>query len=235
MLTVYQFPRAKHEPSLSPYCLKLETYLRLADIPHENKFTIALKKAPKGKLPYIELEGKKIADSTFIIQKLAAMNPQWDLDQNLTKEQKALATAVQRMSEDSLMIIGWHFRQADASGWQDFSKIIFRGAPALIRVLIGGQIHKSAKKLSHKFGIGRHTHEEILQIADRDLKSISDLMGNKKFFFGDSPTTIDCTLFGVLFQILESGQPKILKDRSRKYSNLVEYVKRMRAEYERAG
>lgn len=34
---VYQFPRSLVIPSLSPYCLKLETWLRLADINYEVK------------------------------------------------------------------------------------------------------------------------------------------------------------------------------------------------------
>ena len=68
MLTLYQTQRAWNAPNISPFCTKLETYLRMADIP----YTIApgnfpFQKAPKGKVPYILFEGRLISDSSRII------------------------------------------------------------------------------------------------------------------------------------------------------------------------
>ena len=34
-VVLHQFPRGKITPSISPFCLKLETYLRVAAIPYE--------------------------------------------------------------------------------------------------------------------------------------------------------------------------------------------------------
>merc|ERR1712037_657151 len=49
---------------------------------------------------------------------------------------------------------------------------------------------------SYLQGIGRHTESEIWEMSFKDLRAISQLLGAKEFFFGGSPTTLDCVLFG---------------------------------------
>ena len=62
---LYQFPPAWGLPNPSPFCMKLEVFLRLAEIPYEVVTWPDPRKAPKGKLPFIEHEGTRIADSHF--------------------------------------------------------------------------------------------------------------------------------------------------------------------------
>ncbi|KAJ1358454.1 hypothetical protein KIN20_016882 [Parelaphostrongylus tenuis] len=38
-------------------------------------------------------------------------------------------------------------------------------------------------------GIAKNTPEEVAMIAEKDLDAISTFLGNKKYFFGDKPTT----------------------------------------------
>ncbi len=72
MIKVHQFEPAFGLPNASPFCMKLETYLRMTGIAYELSPPDMrdLGKAPKGKLPFIEDNGKIIADSTFIIDHL---------------------------------------------------------------------------------------------------------------------------------------------------------------------
>ena len=51
MITLHQFARVWDIPNLSPFCSKVETYLRMAGIPYEVADAIP-PTAPKGKLPY---------------------------------------------------------------------------------------------------------------------------------------------------------------------------------------
>jgi glutathione S-transferase len=69
MITLYQFAPVWGIPNLSQACVKVETYLRMVDLPYEVRSTVPMK-GPKGKLPFIEDSGKKIADSRFIIEYL---------------------------------------------------------------------------------------------------------------------------------------------------------------------
>jgi hypothetical protein len=62
MITLYQFEPAFGLPNASPFCLKLETWLRMAGLPYEApRMTLsAMGRSPKGKLPYIVDEGKPL-------------------------------------------------------------------------------------------------------------------------------------------------------------------------------
>ena len=62
MITLNQFARVWGIPNPSPFCTKVETYLRMAGIPYEVADAVP-PQAPKGKLPYITDGGRKIADS----------------------------------------------------------------------------------------------------------------------------------------------------------------------------
>ena len=57
-----QFPPSPNVRSISPFSLKLETWLRLAKIPYKNIYTRKFAKSSHT-IPYIELNGVQIADS----------------------------------------------------------------------------------------------------------------------------------------------------------------------------
>ena len=67
MIKLYQFEPAFGLPNASAFCMKVETYLRMARLPYEIARNADIRKAPKGKMPYIEDKGQVIADSGFIV------------------------------------------------------------------------------------------------------------------------------------------------------------------------
>ena len=81
-------------------------------------------------------------------------------------------------------------------------------------------------------GIGRHSLDEVAEFSFQDLNAISVLLGDKPFFNGNSPTTIDCTMFGHLVQFvympMDIPQKKYIKD---KVPNLADFVDRMRDKF----
>ena len=54
MIKLHQFRPAWGLTTASPFCQKLETYLRMAGIEHQVVVERDTRRAPKGKLPYIE-------------------------------------------------------------------------------------------------------------------------------------------------------------------------------------
>ncbi|HJM48751.1 MAG TPA: glutathione S-transferase N-terminal domain-containing protein [Alphaproteobacteria bacterium] len=67
MIKLYQFPPGWGLPSYSPFCLKLETWLRLTALPYEVVDEPDPRKGPKAKLPYIDDGGTVLGDSGLII------------------------------------------------------------------------------------------------------------------------------------------------------------------------
>ena len=71
MIHLHQLPKLKDTPySYSPFCLKLELYLKVMKLDYNNEYSLELSKSPTGKMPYIEMNGKKFADSDLIIKEL---------------------------------------------------------------------------------------------------------------------------------------------------------------------
>lgn len=63
MITLYSFGPGFGLPDPSPFVTKAEVLLKMAELPYRSD-TTGFKKAPKGKLPYIDDGGEIISDST---------------------------------------------------------------------------------------------------------------------------------------------------------------------------
>ena len=89
MITVYTFGPAFGLPDPSPFVTKGEVLLKLSGLPYQTK-RADVRKAPKGKLPYIDDDGTVVADSTFIRFHLEDKHG-IDFDKGFPPEQRAVA------------------------------------------------------------------------------------------------------------------------------------------------
>jgi hypothetical protein len=107
---LYQFSRCPTIPSASPFCFKVETWLRMNAIPYENVDHKMKFKSKKGQLPFVELNGKEIADSDIIIRELSQYFDK-DLDFGLTDEQKNVSHAFESMlnNHTSWVVRWWRY------------------------------------------------------------------------------------------------------------------------------
>ena len=88
----------------SPYVLKLQTFLRMAKIDYVLDLNNPMGK--KGKMPWIELDGKDYCDSTFIIEHLTkTFNV--SMDDTLSDKQKATARVIQKTLEENTI---WYLK-----------------------------------------------------------------------------------------------------------------------------
>jgi glutathione S-transferase len=228
MIKLYQFPPLWGLPNLSPFCIKVETYLRLADIPYQAINIHSPHKGPKGKLPFIVDGDKKIADSSFIIEYLKEKYGD-KLDVSLTPTQKATGLAVQHLLEEHLYWNVLYDRWVEEAGWQIMNRDIFSKIAIPFKWFIPQLFRKKIAKACQGQGIGRFSVEERVQLGKKDIDAIVTLQGNNLFFFGETPTSLDANLWGFLTPLLNSPLPSALADYAKAIPALVAYDKRMRA------
>ena len=80
-------------------------------------------------------------------------------------------------------------------------------------------------------GMGRNSQDEVQEILKRDLSALSNLLGDKPFFFGDKPNSFDATAFAHLAMLLSCPQPndEVLKYVDSSTSNLKSFFERVKA------
>ncbi|KAI6197551.1 Failed axon connections-like protein [Aphelenchoides besseyi] len=111
LVYLFQYPRLKCVPNLSPYCIKLETWLRFTKVNYKNVEDLPMShRSHEGTLPKIEYNGEEYADSAFIINELPNLLGIQSPDSVLSAEQKAVALAFEKMIEDSLTLGSAKFR-----------------------------------------------------------------------------------------------------------------------------
>ena len=102
MITLVTLPPAFGLRNVSPFCLKVEMALKHLDIEFDLSVEGDPRKTPKGKLPYLiidgeNIDGEKIADSELIFEYLDDKT-QGKLYGQLTPEEKAKGTAFARLA-----------------------------------------------------------------------------------------------------------------------------------------
>lgn len=226
MIRLYQYAPA-WGMNVSPFTLKLETWLKLSNLDYQ---TIALRtpsQSPKGKLPFIQDEdGTRVADSTLIIDYLKRTR-KIDPDHELTERQRAEAISLQRLFEEHFYFVLSHSRWIDPLGWATTKSGYFGFLPPGVRDLVSAVVRRQMRRAQHAQGIGRHSQDDIYAMGRADLRTIAVLLGNRSYFFGDGPTTIDAIAYGFLANIYFVPIETELKRIALEFDNLRLYCERL--------
>jgi len=216
-------------PELSPYVTKTEVQFKMAGLAYR-KERATPKDSPKGQVPFIDDDGERIADSTFIrahVERKYGV----DLDRGLDNHTRAQAWAIERMMEN-------HF--GFAIGYTRFliPENFAKGPAHFVDYAPEGQREQLREELLARVktnflanGILRHTAEEIEWLGMRSLGALSDLLGEKPYLMGDKPTSVDAISFAMLAGLLTPFFNSDLRRRALRIENLCDYVARMMAEF----
>ena len=228
MIRLYQFGPAWGLPDPSPFCMKVVTYLQLANIDFESVSGLNnLRRAPKGKLPYIDDEGKIVADSGFIIPYLQAKygNP---IDEPTDPRQRGALRAITRMLDEDLYFAMVYARWIDEDNWRQHTfPQFFSKMPLPIRFVVPAIIRRGVRKSLHEQGMGRHMPDQIMQIGLRDLVALRDYLGDNPFIAGAEVSVADVTVYAFLAEIAKPPHASALKEFVAADSTLTNYITRM--------
>ncbi len=214
-------------PEYSPYACKTEVQLQMAGLAYV-KDRAPPHLSPKGQLPFIDDNGKIVADSTFIrvhIEETYGV----DLDAGLSNAQRGQAWAVERMIENHFGWVSAWTRFMIPENYEKGPARWFDHLPAdqaeQMRAVVMDKVQANLMSV----GIGRHTPNEILAMGDWSLQSLSAILECKPYLMGDRPAGVDAVAFAMLAGLMTPFFDSPLRRRAERYGNLVAYVDRMMA------
>ncbi|XP_027896252.1 failed axon connections homolog [Xiphophorus couchianus] len=195
-IILHQFSRPKSgAPSLSPFCLKLETYLRMADLPYQNYFDGRL--SPQGKMPWIEYNQEQVYGTEFIVEFLEERLGV-SLNKSLTPHERALSRAITKMVEEHFYWTMAYCQWVD--NLEETQKMLSVSGPLsdLLKWILSHLTGGIVKREMYGHGIGRFSKEEVYSLMEKDMRTLATLLGDKKYIMGSKLSAIDATVFGHL-------------------------------------
>jgi len=224
VVVLHQFPRAKKAPNISPYCLKLETFLRVHKINYIVEEDNALN-GPTKQAPWITFNGVNHGDSQGCID-LLAEKFNVDVNPGMSDEDKAVYESFRALIEDRLipMMALERFFWLKCDDFKELTPPIFPSMiPSFMHNFVWNHIGKGTKKTSP---FGKLTHEELASKSLKVMKSLSQFLGSKRFFFGDQMTLLDIIVHGFTTQVYYmSPDSSKIKQNYETLQNMVDHCK----------
>jgi glutathione S-transferase len=217
-------------PDMSPFGLKVRTYLRMIGVPYSVKLGDP-RTAPTKKIPYIDDGGTIVGDSGLIFDHLKKKHGD-ALDAKLTKEEHALGHLVRRTLEESAYFTVLYTRWVEDEHWPEIRKLMLPLMPPVIGgMIVDGPIRGGVKKQAFAQGTGRHAREHIHALGCADVDAIATFLGDKPFILGSAPTSYDASVYAFIANGIAYPPTSPIAKRAKGHANLVAYCERMTAKY----
>ena len=197
MLTLIQFPRLLGVMNPSPFCMKVEVFLKLADLAYQVDDSQLPLRLPKGKLPALRDGDTLVCDSQAILDYLQQRYRD-RLPTALREPSRGADLALRRLFEDHFYFTSLWGRWIDDAAFKVVAPAFFATIPAPLRGLVAGLVRRKMRRDLIGQGMGRHSPEEISAQASADLDAAQAILGERPFFGGDQPSTLDATVYAFL-------------------------------------
>jgi len=225
MIELLQFPPQFGLMNASPFCMKVEVYLRLAGLPYRTVDTVP-PGTPKSKLPVLRDQGRVIADSEAILDYLREAYA-GQLPEPLRAPETGTQLLLRRTVEEHLYFAVMRCRWLDPAG-AAHTRHFFDGVPAPVRGLVFGMVRRKMRRDLWGQGIGRHDDGCVNAKACADLDAVIACLGDQPFFAGAEPAAIDACLYAFLANLIWVPFETPIKACAQANAPLVAYTDRMR-------
>jgi isoprene-epoxide---glutathione S-transferase len=230
-------PRISIHVDQNPKVTKVIFYLKMNKIPYKYQsqdLTQLDVDAPFGKLPYIiDDDGTKVADSNAIISYLAKKHGD-ALDDDLTRSDRAVALAFDRMVCEHLYYSGvleprWH----QDAGFETYIPYVVNHAPVSpeLRAMLDAFRVRILASFDGQ-GMGRRDSKTIVHCYQQDVDALADFLGSKRYLLGDRPRSVDAGVYAMLRHLCDQPQKWEGTGYIEGKDNLVEYMHRMKGDFE---
>jgi glutathione S-transferase len=228
-ITLYTLPPAFGLRNVSPFCLKVEMALNHLGLDFDIAEEADPRKAPRGKLPFLVVDGTRMPDSELIFEYLDKVSG-GGLFGSLSPLEIAQGTAFTRLTEDHLYWIMVASRWLDDAWWPNIVQGFFGELPAPVRLLATRLARRQVRSTYHLQGLGRHSHAEQEQFARRDLGAISGVVEEQGYITGGRLTAFDFSVAGLLAGMQDQQPRSWINPLLDEFPALSEYAERVQAE-----
>jgi glutathione S-transferase len=223
MITLYQYPPAYDVPtSVSPYCTKVELYLRLTDRDYETALGSNLK-SPNKAVPYVRWpDGEVSAESDAIIERLEKQGP--SLDEGLASADSTRGHELVGLAQGVLYYGCLHSRFGEPDCWPIQKQTIRKLVPALLAPIAAPIIrHLQVKKCRANGVGGEHGYGKV----EDAINQLAEALGDKPYMLGEGPRTADCAVWANLLGCAATTVDSPVRRAARGNERLMAYVARL--------
>lgn len=195
MITLYQY-------ELSPFCDKVRRVLHVKGVPYRvEEVTILdtlkgrLKQlSPAAKLPVIDIDGERIADSTDIVRFIEARFPEPRLFPVDPREQ-ALVHFFEDWADEALYFYEMHLRFTLPHNAERWVPEASKFDNAVIRRIASVALPKAMARTTAAQGTGRKPLAMIRRDLDRHFHMLNAWLQDRDWLVGDALTLADIAVF----------------------------------------
>ncbi|XP_048583753.1 metaxin-1 [Nematostella vectensis] len=203
VLELFSWPGDFGLPSVDIPCLAVLSYAKFAGCPlkvnRSNKFW----KSPTWEFPVMKSGEEMLTSPYKIMDHLRQKN--FNADYQLTAKQGADTLAFIALIEDKLLPAMHYTLWVDSKNYVEFTRPMYaRKLPLPLNFFVPGRIANQKKlRIGHKLDpeeeeANGELENMLFKEAIECLTHLSVLLGDKDFFFGESPTTLDAVVFAHL-------------------------------------
>jgi len=224
MLELHQYSPCWSVSSGSPFCTKVEAYLRINDIPYSNVYKNDPRKAPRKQMPFLVNTRSKeiIPDSECIIDYLEEHHG--TAAKHLTAADKAIGQAWVRCFEHHTYWCLVYTRWMLPDNWAITEPVFFGSMSSLARRFVPKIVKKGVQKALYEHGLGRHDEASILARGAQDIHNLAAFLGDRTTLVGSEVTRYDISLYALLSHIVKTPLESPLKDAVTSHNNLMQYI-----------
>ncbi|XP_053551402.1 metaxin-1 [Bombina bombina] len=217
-------------PSVDVDCLAVLTYAKFSGAPLKVHKISNPWRSPSGYLPALKTQDDGVVFQTNrIITHLRKQK--YNADYDLSAKQGADTLAFMSLMEEKLLPALIHSFWIDAKNYVEYTRKWYAEAiPFPLNFFIPNQMHKRhLERLQLIRGEGWREDDESLEKqlyidAQECMTLLSQRLGTQKFFFGDSPASLDAYVFSYLAPIMNTKLPSNkLQQHLRTLNNLCQY------------
>ncbi len=207
----------------SPFCAKLELFLKYFNIPFKVEAALPMH-GPNKKIPFAEYQGETLGDSELILRRLIK---DYDIHQGLTDQQKSQGHVWQQMLEQHLYWVLVYSRWVPEQSWEKLEAAFFSGLKWPLRPIIAKQSRKLAKKNMYSQGIGRFDFKQVLAMGREDLSALNTHLSINTYICGEQFSHFDFFVYAIIKNIDNSEMNTELSLLIKPFTHLRDYQKRV--------